>query len=58
MKEVLDLHNEMSMSHSQQGKSRSINISKDMIASKLAKSKMFKSKMGASKMGASKHGGK
>jgi hypothetical protein len=58
MREVLDLHNEISITHSQKGKSRAINISKDMIASKLAKSKVVKSKLGASKMGNSKLGGK
>lgn len=58
MREVLDLHNEISITHSQQGKSRAINISKDMIASKLAKSKVVKSKLVASKMGNSKLGGK
>lgn len=58
MKEVLDLHNEISITHSQQGKSRAINVSKDMIASKLAKSKVVKSKLGASKIGNSKLGGK
>lgn len=58
MREVLELHNEISITHSQKGKSRAINISKDMIASKLAKSKMVRSKLGTSKMGNSKLGGK
>ena len=50
MKEVVDLHNEVSANHSQ-NKSKSINHSRSLIASKIAKNKMTKSKMGNSKLG-------
>lgn len=49
VREALDMQNELSLSRSQQNKSKSINLSKSLIASKLAKNRAAKSKVAGGK---------